>query len=320
MTRITSRSFPLRGMMALAAALSVAPTSLLAAAQIQGTPDAVRIETQNSSIEEVLAALGNAFDVRFRSSANLAKQLSGTYEGTLQRVVARVLEGYDFIIRKNNGKIEITVLGIRGAAPGTAVASSASSAPKATPAPAAPVPAAAPTTKTTEQPAPTTPAPAPASKPIRVAEGQIPGLVPATEPVDLSKIPGMSISAAPSEGQTPGLVPSTSPTDLSKIPGMTINTKPTDGEIPGLMPAGSSTDLSKIPGMTINTKPTDGEIPGLVPAGSPTDLSKIPGMSIVASPMPTTGLTPNSADPQGPAATPGLMPATPPASSMPAAK
>jgi hypothetical protein len=262
-------------MMALAATLAVAPTSLLAGAQVQGSPEAVRIETQNSSIEEVLAALGNAFDLRYRSSANLAKHLSGTYEGSLQRVVARVLEGYDFVLRNNKGKIEITVLGTRNAAPAAAVASSASSPAKVAPtAPTAPAtPAAGAPSKATEQPAPATPPAAPAAKPAKVAEGQMPGLVPTTEPLDLSKIPGMTVVTSPTQEQIPGLVPATEPTDLSKIPGMNIVSTPTDGQIPGLVPAASPSDLSKIPGMNVvaSSMPTS-TAPGPVPAnptGSP---------------------------------------------------
>ena len=266
--RRSSRQFHLRTIMALAATLAVAPTSLFAEAQVQGSPEAVRIETQNSSIEEILAALGNAFELRYRSSANLAKQLSGTYEGSLQRVVARVLEGYDFVLRNNKGKIEITVFGTRGAAPPAAVASNPV---KVSPtAPAAPTTPAAAPSKAVEQPAPATPPAAPDSKPVRVAEGQ-----------------------------TPGLQPATSSSDLSKIPGMTVVTSPTQEQIPGLVPATEPTDLSKIPGMNIVSAPSDGQIPGLVPAASPADLSKIPGMNVVASPMPTTGLSPNSAQTQG---------------------
>ena len=296
----SSRKFHIRSIMGLAVALVLAPTPLLAEAQIHGNPDAVRIDTQNSSIEDVLAALGKTFDLRYRSSANLAKQLSGTYEGSLQRVVARVLEGYDFVLRNNKGKIEITVLGARGAVPAAAVASATNS-PKAAPStPAAPA-SAAPPSKATADPAPGSPASTPDSKPIKVAEGQIPGLIPATEPTDLSKIPGMHVSTPSAEGQTPGLTPATSPSDLSKIPGMNVVSTPMDGQSSGLMPA-----------------------------TSPLDLSKVPGMNVVASPMPSTGLSPNSPQGQGspiipaPAdagsglaavsssgAAPGLMPAAP---------
>jgi len=67
----SSWQFHIRSIMGLAVVLALAPTPLLAEAQIQGNPDAVRIDTQNSSIEDVLAALGKTFDLRYRSSANL---------------------------------------------------------------------------------------------------------------------------------------------------------------------------------------------------------------------------------------------------------
>jgi hypothetical protein len=200
-TRRNSRRLQVRGVMALAAMLAIAPTSLLAEAQVQGSAEAVRIETQNSSIEEVLAALGNAFDVRYRSSANLAKQLSGTYEGSLQRVVARVLEGYDFVLRNNKGKIEITVLGTRNAAAPAAVASTASPAVKATPSnpPASSAPA---PTKPTEQPASTPPPSPPSSTATKVAEGPQP--LPFSDP---AKFAEMSPVAAPMPGPMPGPAP-----------------------------------------------------------------------------------------------------------------
>src|SRR5262249_37095861 len=159
-----SRRFSVRGMIAVAAALAVTSTSLHAEAQVKGSAEAVRIETQNSSIEEILAALGDSFDLRYRSSANLAKQLSRAYEGPLKGVGGRVLEGYDFVLRNNKGKIEITVLGTRGAAPAAAVASN--SVKESPTAPAAPTTPAAAPSKAVEQPAPETQPAAPASRPI----------------------------------------------------------------------------------------------------------------------------------------------------------
>jgi hypothetical protein len=96
---------------ALGVALAMAPTLALAEAHVRGKPDAVSVEAKNASVEEILVALSNAFDVRFRSSANLEKRLTGTYEGSLQQVVARVLSGYDFFVRSGETGIEITLLG-----------------------------------------------------------------------------------------------------------------------------------------------------------------------------------------------------------------
>jgi hypothetical protein len=96
---------------ALGAALALAPTWALAEIQVRGTPKAVSVQAENASIEELLVALTNTFDVQFRSSANLEKRLTGTYEGTLQQVLSRILGGYDFVVKFREKGLEITLLG-----------------------------------------------------------------------------------------------------------------------------------------------------------------------------------------------------------------
>jgi hypothetical protein len=96
---------------ALAAALAVIPASAIAAAKVSGSARAVRVETQNASIEEVLTALRQKFAVRYRSSVDLKTPISGTYGGTLAHVVARILEGHNFIVKSSPAGIEVTVLG-----------------------------------------------------------------------------------------------------------------------------------------------------------------------------------------------------------------
>lgn len=87
-----------------AAALAIvlmAPAAAFASAQISGSQQAVSVDAQNTSIKEVLSALGQKFKLQLQSSANLDKPISGTYQGSLQHVVARLLEGYNFFIRTN---------------------------------------------------------------------------------------------------------------------------------------------------------------------------------------------------------------------------
>jgi hypothetical protein len=99
-----------RGALALSAVLSLAPLPALASTQVHGTPDAVSVEANNATIEEILGGLGKTFDLKYQSTGKLEKQLTGTYRGSLQRVVTRVLEGYNFIVKSRNGTLEITVL------------------------------------------------------------------------------------------------------------------------------------------------------------------------------------------------------------------
>lgn len=95
----------------LAAVLGGTPASALAALQVSGNPKAVNITVQDTSIEEILSALSHEYYLQYNSSANLERQLTGTYQGSLQRVLTRVLEGYNFVVKVSGGQIELTVLG-----------------------------------------------------------------------------------------------------------------------------------------------------------------------------------------------------------------
>jgi hypothetical protein len=95
----------------LLAALFPAP-SVRADARITGEPDAVRVEARDAPVEEVMAALGASFGLRYRSTASLSRRITGTYEGSLQRVVPRLLDGYDFVMKSSSGGVEVMVYGV----------------------------------------------------------------------------------------------------------------------------------------------------------------------------------------------------------------
>ena len=94
---------------ALGVALVAAPNVALAEAQVRGSPEAVTVEARNTSVEEILKAL-STFDVHYRSSTNLEARLTGNYEGSLQRVMKRVLDGYSYFAKVGDRGIELTVL------------------------------------------------------------------------------------------------------------------------------------------------------------------------------------------------------------------
>ncbi len=116
---------------ALGVALAIAPTWARAETQVHGTPQAVVVEAQNATIEEILVALTDTFKVQFKSAANLDKRLTGTYQGTLQQAVSHILKGYDFVVKSGQAGLEITLLGagkpvaVVGARPATKVAEAA---------------------------------------------------------------------------------------------------------------------------------------------------------------------------------------------------
>ena len=121
---------------ALSVALATAPTSVLAEARVLGSQAAVTIEAQDSSIEEILTALSNKLGIRYRSTASLERRLSGAYVGPLPRVLKRVLDGYNFVVKTEGGTTTIAVFGALNA-PTTARASFPSDVDLARPLPSA---------------------------------------------------------------------------------------------------------------------------------------------------------------------------------------
>src|SRR5260221_2649155 len=158
---VGSANFGMRAAILLGAALAIAPTSVLAEMQVRGSPEAVRIEARDTPVEEILAALSRAFGMHYQLLAVVDKRVSGTYVGPLPRVLARILDGYNFILKTDNGSIAVTVVGT----PNAAAAALASSGPKVAQQPAAAAPAARPPSVGVDRARPTASAPTAAPSP-----------------------------------------------------------------------------------------------------------------------------------------------------------
>jgi hypothetical protein len=172
----------------LTAALALSPLSAFAGAILSGTPQNVKIDAQNSSIEEILVMLGHHFNMHYSSSANLANQITGTYEGSIQHVVTRLLQGHNFIVKSSVGRIEVTVLGTDKEPKTGGAQIDAKAAPSAQPKPANPAsgpgqlaqrPNSASGEPTAAPPAPAVAPPTTAAE-MKVAEGPVPVLTPVT--------------------------------------------------------------------------------------------------------------------------------------------
>jgi hypothetical protein len=189
---------------ALGITLAIAPTWARAETQVRGTPQAVVVEAQNATVQEILIALSDAFEVQFRSAANLDKRLTGTYKGTLQQAVSRVLKGYDFVVKSGRSGLEITLLGA-GKPVAVVEARSVKKSAELTATNADP-----------DVPQPRSDGPTP---PIKVAQG--PGPVPTPAPPGAAPFPAPQVGSSPAPMPIPAVsaasptsppVPSSSPT------------------------------------------------------------------------------------------------------------
>ena len=78
--------------------------------QVDGQPDAVHIEARDATLREVFDALQTKFNLRYRTGDALETRKTGSFNGPLQRVTARILDGYDFVMKISPQGIDVLVL------------------------------------------------------------------------------------------------------------------------------------------------------------------------------------------------------------------
>ena len=70
------------------------------------------VEAHDATVQQILEALGETRPIRFQASSDaLARHVTGTYAGTLPRVLSRILDGYDHVIRSTRSGIQVDVVG-----------------------------------------------------------------------------------------------------------------------------------------------------------------------------------------------------------------
>jgi hypothetical protein len=92
------------------ALLAAAGRAAHAQVQVGGQFEAVHIEARDATLREVLDALQANFNLRYRSTDALDTRMTGTFNGPLRRVTARILEGYDFAMKIAPEEIDVLVL------------------------------------------------------------------------------------------------------------------------------------------------------------------------------------------------------------------
>jgi len=90
------------------------PTAARAEYQIEGGVEDLRVEATQTPIEEIFSALSAIYGVSIQASVLPDQPVTGVYTGPLQRIVAQLLERYDYVLAVSPEKIEITFLGARG--------------------------------------------------------------------------------------------------------------------------------------------------------------------------------------------------------------
>ena len=116
-----------------------------AAVEVQGTRASVHVVAQNATVSEVLKALTETLkSFHCKETINLDGVISGSYTGSVEDILGRILREYDYIITTQGAAIEIVVIGRSGSAvvpaAGVAAAPTSVAVTRVPPAFAAPLP------------------------------------------------------------------------------------------------------------------------------------------------------------------------------------
>ncbi len=107
---ITTQKFVAR-LFALALLLVVTPSFAFDGVKVAGTAEKLRIEVSNATVDDALAALRSAVDFKCSCPPPLDRRVSGAYQGNIGRVLSRLLEGYDHVIKTSpSGMVEVIVV------------------------------------------------------------------------------------------------------------------------------------------------------------------------------------------------------------------
>jgi hypothetical protein len=77
--------------------------------RVQGNAEAVQLNVRHKTIGNVLSALAANFNVAYQSSSALNEELNGRYAGSLGQVLSRVLDGYNYVIKRENAKLNVII-------------------------------------------------------------------------------------------------------------------------------------------------------------------------------------------------------------------
>jgi hypothetical protein len=85
-----------------------------AAASVQTIADTLVLKTEQVSLKEALDVLASKFAVTYQIPSDLDTRVSGTYTGTLNQVLARLFDGFNYMITRTDERTDIIVLGPSG--------------------------------------------------------------------------------------------------------------------------------------------------------------------------------------------------------------
>lgn len=97
----------------LGTVLVLAPRFARAEVVVEGNAESMRLEAKRATIVQILAALRTEFGIRYRAGIADTRPVTGDFVGSLDQVVARVLDDYDYVVKRSPDVVEIVLVSQR---------------------------------------------------------------------------------------------------------------------------------------------------------------------------------------------------------------
>ena len=99
--------------LALALLLVVRPSFGFEGIRIAGTAENLQLELSDNTLDDALTALRSAFGLKCSCAVALDRRVTGHYQGSVGRVLSRLLEGNDYVVKTTpSGDVELMVFGV----------------------------------------------------------------------------------------------------------------------------------------------------------------------------------------------------------------
>jgi hypothetical protein len=82
-----------------------------AAVEIQGNVAALHLTANGDPISDALAAISKVANLRYRTTVQLGTVIGGSYSGSAESVIVRLLRGYSFAIGHKGEMLEVSIYG-----------------------------------------------------------------------------------------------------------------------------------------------------------------------------------------------------------------
>jgi hypothetical protein len=91
--------------------------------QVSGSHDRLVVQVKQASLSEILSAMESAIHIKIDLTGSNIRRFTGTYSGSIRRVLSRLLDATDYVIEPAGDSLHVRIVSVAEARSARAVAS-----------------------------------------------------------------------------------------------------------------------------------------------------------------------------------------------------